>query len=103
MFLIVPGCTTPDTKLFWITNNQGHTNDFLFMAESTNISPLQDNLTHFLTMSELSHLDSIVYRDFGEIYDGKNFRIQVLLKNGTKAGRDYTFILRTFNPDYSSG
>ncbi len=69
------------------------------MAESTNISPIKDSLNYYLTTAEFVQAEKVIYKNFGEIYRNENFRTNMILRIGSKSGRDYKFIIRTFKKD----
>ncbi len=83
---------------FWISETSGNENDFLYMAESTNIPEIKtDSLMYYLTEEEFLSAEKLTFKNFGKIHSSKQFDIYVLLKTGSDIGRDYTFILRTSN------
>jgi hypothetical protein len=95
-------CGGTENKLFWIDKGEQHENDFLFLAESTNIEKLKaDSLNLFLSKDELANYDSgTTYKNFGQIYKGDKFKVFVLLRSIDTQGRDYTFLIRTFDNDW---
>tara|TARA_R110002126_G_scaffold100532_1_gene232107 strand:+ start:2589 stop:3092 length:504 start_codon:yes stop_codon:yes gene_type:complete len=99
LFLILTfgSCSTSEKKLFWISEPSNHRNDFLYMVESTNILPITDSLSYYLTTAEFVQAEKVVYKSFGKIYQNENFKTNVILRIGSKTGRDYEFIIRTFN------
>lgn len=101
-FLLL-NCERTKDKLFWIEQATQHKNDFLFLAESTNVEKLKaDSLTLFLRKDELAIYDSGTtnYKNFGQIYKGDKFKVFVLLRSIDTHGRDYTFLIRTFDNDW---
>jgi hypothetical protein len=96
MILILYNCKISDGKLFWINETETNNNDFLFMAESTNVLPITDSLTYYLTKKEVFAAEKVVFKNFGKIYENENFKVNVLLRIGSQTGRDYKFIIRTF-------
>jgi len=101
--LILLNCGGTKDKLFWIDQTKQHENDFLFLAESTNIKKLKtDSLTLFLRKVEFASYDSVTtsYKNFGQIYKGDKFKVFVLLRSINTQGRDYTFLIRTFGNDW---
>ena len=101
--LLLLNCGGTENKLFWIDKAEQHENDFLFLAESTNIEKLKaDSLNLFLSKDELANYDSGTtnYKNFGQIYKGDKFKVFVLLRSIDTQGRDYTFLIRTFDNDW---
>lgn len=98
--LLLLNCERTNDKLFSIDKPTQHENDFLFLAESTNVENLQpDSLILFLRKDEFIAYDPVTtsYKNFGQIYKGDKFKIFVLLRSIDTDGRDYTFIVRTFD------
>lgn len=96
-------CEKTKDKLFWISETSDERNDFLLMTESTNVETLKvDSLKLFLTAEEFAQFDSasVNFKNFGQIYKSDKFRVFVLLRSIDTYGRDYTFIIRTFNNDW---
>ena len=110
-------CQSDSDKLFLINENTEHRSDFLFMAESTNILPINsDSVRLFLNWDEIEetkYLESniytsdtvlplpVLYKDFGEIYKTDKFKLHVIFRDGNSSnGRDYKFILRTYSLDW---
>lgn len=94
------GCDKKENNIFWISEPDGQKNDLLFMAESTNILPLgSDSLMFYLTKDEFLSAEKLTFKNYGKIYENERFKVHVLLKIGSDSGRDYTFIVRTFNHD----
>ncbi|KAA3639341.1 MAG: hypothetical protein DWQ02_03860 [Bacteroidetes bacterium] len=99
--ILLTACISGDKKLFWIAEPSGHENDFLYMAESTNVPELPpDSLTFYLTSAEILSGEKLTFKNFGTIYKNRAFRLLVLLEEGSGAGRDYTFILRTYDKNF---
>ncbi len=88
-----------EKKIFWISETKGQVNDFIFMAESTNV-PTIDSIG-YLTMEELVSAELLTFKKFGTIHENETFKVIVLLKEGTDTGRDYTFIIRTFDKAFN--
>ena len=98
---ILNSCKDKENILFWISEPNGRENDFLFMAESTNILPIKsDSLIYYLTVEEYLSAEKLSFKNFGKIYENEYFKVIVLLKEGSSFGRDYLFIIRTFNNDF---
>ena len=96
-------CDKPTDKLFWISEQTNQSNDFLFMTESTNVEALKiDSLKLFLRADELQQLDTTTtsFKNFGRIYSGEKFQVFVLLRSINSSGRNYTFIIKTFDNDW---
>lgn len=99
LLLILCQCESSPQKLFWIDPPKGERNDFLFMAESTNVAKLPtDSLEYYLTSKEIIERDSFIFKKFGKIYENELFSLQILLKTKEDSARDYTFVLRTLHP-----
>ena len=101
------GCKKTNDKLFWNSSTTSERNDrlhdLLFMTESTNVETLKvDSLKLFLRADEFAAFDSAStsYRNFGQIHKGDKFRVFVLLRSIDTYGRDYTFMIRTFDKDW---
>lgn len=97
------GCEKTTEKLFWISETTPHRNDFLFLTESANVERLNDDsLKLFLRNDEIVQFDSssTSYKNFGQIYKGERFKVFVLLRSIETFGRDYVFIIRTFDNDW---
>jgi hypothetical protein len=96
--ILLAACETADKNIFWISEHDGQENDFLFMAESTNVPEIKsDSLIYYLTKEEIASAEKLTFKNFGKIHSDKDFDVYVLLKEGSDTGRDYTFIIRTFN------
>lgn len=98
--LLLLNCGGTEDKLFWIDKGEQHENDFLFLVESTNVEKLQaDSLTVYLTKDELVSYNTGTtnYKNFGQIYQGAKFKVFVLLRSIDNQGRDYTFLVRTYD------
>jgi hypothetical protein len=98
--ILIFGCGTPTDKLFWIDESTGQRNDFLFLAEDTNAERLQsDSLKIFLTQSELDSITTppTSYRNFGQISKQDNFKVFVILQEIDTVGRNYNFLIRTYD------
>jgi hypothetical protein len=103
LFCCFLGCKDTDKKLFWISENTGQRNDFLYMAESTNVPVIEgDSLKLFLTPSEIESIvtDSTTFKNFGKIYEGNEFRVHVLLLSMETVGRFYCFLVRTYDKEF---
>lgn len=99
--ILLTACESPEKNLFWISNPYGQEEDFLFMAESTNIPEIKfDSLLFYLTKEEILSAEKLTFKDFGKIHSDKQFDVHILLKEGSDTGRDYTFIIRTFDRDF---
>lgn len=106
-FLIISGCLIMLScnpfadKIFWISAPDNQRNDFLFMAESTNVLPIpSDSLSYFLTDTEIFSAEKVVYKNYGEVYKNDSFKVNILFRIGAKFGRDYQFIIRTYSNDF---
>lgn len=96
-------CEKTSDKLFWISETTEQKNDFLFLAESTNVERLKgDSLKLFLRSEELEQFDSAStsYNNFGQIYKGSKFSAFVLLRSDETGWRDYVFLVRTYGKDW---
>ena len=74
------------------------------MAESTNVPNLSgDSLKLFLSSDERKGLDTstMQYKNFGPIYTTKKFKVFVLLKSIDSFGRDYVFLVRSYNHQWN--
>lgn len=100
IILILSNCKNLDEKLFWINEVETNNNDFLFMAESTNVLPITDSLTYYLTKKEVFAAEKVVFKNFGEIYGNEKFKVNILLRIGSKKGRNYKFIIRTYGENF---
>lgn len=99
--LLLAACESDNRSIFWVSVPSGHENDFLFMAESTNIPKIEsDSTMYFLTKEELFSAERLTFKNFGKIHSDKQFNVYVLLKEGSDIGRDYTFIIRTYDNDF---
>ncbi|MEL6672031.1 MAG: hypothetical protein AAFR61_07555 [Bacteroidota bacterium] len=97
--LILLSCQSQPAKLFWLAEPKGHRNDLLEMAESTNCVPIvPDSLRFFQTEEEIFSAEKQVFKHFGTLHKNERFSLQVILREGSRPGRDYTFFLRTFDP-----
>jgi len=97
-------CDNSQEKLFWISEPDGERNDLLFMAESTNVPNLSiDSLKLFLSHDEMKGLDTSTmwYENFGQIYAAKKFKVFILLKSNDSFGRDYVFLLRSYDHQWN--
>jgi hypothetical protein len=100
-------CEKRKEKLFWISGttnkSRDQLHDLLFMTESTNVEILKvDSLKLFLRAEEFAVLDSAStrFKNFGQIYEGDKFRVFVLMRSIDTYGRNYSFIIRTFDKDW---
>lgn len=102
VFLIVLiACETRNKNIFWISEPNGHENDFLFMVESTNVPEIKsDSLIYYLTKEELFSTKKLTFKNFGKIHSDKRFDVYVLLREASDTGRHYTFIIRTFDINF---
>lgn len=101
--MFLPGCVKSSDKLFWITENSGQKSDFLFLAESGNLPMIgSDSLELFFSRDELNRFekDSIVFRNYGKIYEGEKFKAYILLMSMETTGRFYTFVIRTYDNEF---
>ncbi|WP_299888817.1 hypothetical protein [uncultured Lacinutrix sp.] len=99
--MLMTACESGDKNIFWISEPDGQENDFLFMAESTNTSEIMsDSLMYYLTKEEILSAEKLRFKNFEKIHSNKRFSIYVLLKVGSGIGRNYTFIIRTFDNDF---
>lgn len=99
--ILLTACYSEEKKLFRISESTGQENDFLFLAESTNVPEIKpDSLVLYLTKKEFLSTDKLTFKNFGEIYSNEEFEARILLKERSNKGRDYTFILRTFNSEF---
>lgn len=103
MTVLFFSCETTDDKLFWIDEPTGHRNDLLFLVESTNVAQLRgDSLRLFLTKSEFETIAAppTIYKNFGQIYKQDDFTVFVLLQEIDTIGRNYNFLIRTYDNDF---
>jgi hypothetical protein len=117
LIAILTSCNSKSDKLFWIEKNTKHRNDFLFMAESTNVLPISaDSVRKFLDWEEIEKtklLESqiykndtilphpVIFKNFGEIYKSDKFKLFVIFRDSNDTlCRDYKFILRTYTNDW---
>lgn len=87
------------------------------MTESTNIPDIEvDSLREFLNWDEIKSTrslestiftndtilpDPVRFKNFGEIYKTKGFKVYVLLRIGNDSlGRDYQFLIRSYSMDW---
>lgn len=93
-------CGTGGKIIFEILESDGQENDFLFMAESTNVPEIgPDSTAYYLTKREILSAEKLTIKNFGKIHSDKGFDVYVLLKEGSATGRDYSFIIRTFDKE----
>lgn len=118
LLVIICSCNAESDKLFWIDENKKNRNDFLYMVESTNVKPIHtDSLKLYLTTSEIQETKIIdtntevlmnsefqqksTYKHFGKLIDSADLKLHVILRDRYNSeGRDYQFILRTFDKNY---
>lgn len=101
LFVFLSACKSENKNIFWISEPNGQENDVLFMAESTNIPKIKpDSLVHYLTKEELVSAEKLTFKNFGKIHNNEQFDVFVLLKEGSDEGRDYTFIIRTYDKKF---
>lgn len=99
--ILLTACESGEINLFWISEPNGQENDFLFMAESTNVPEIKsDSLMFYLTKEESSSVEKLTFKNFGKIHSDQRFDVYILLKEGSETKRDYTFIVRTFDRDF---
>lgn len=99
--ILLIACESGERNLFWISEPDGQENDFLFMAESTNVPEIKsDSLMFYLTKEEILSAEKLTFKNFGKIHTNLRFDVYILLKEGSDTGRDYTFIIRTFDSDF---
>ncbi|WP_417443858.1 hypothetical protein [Joostella sp.] len=58
--------------------------------------PITDSLSYYLTSKEILQAKKVTYKNFMEIYKNTNSKVNIILRTGSKTGRDYKFIVRTF-------
>lgn len=101
VFLILTSCMNNEEILFKIKPPTKNTNDFLYMAESSNVAYIpREHILKYLTIQEIGAAELFHYKEFETIYENDTFKILILLKEGSDSGRDYTFILRTINLEH---
>lgn len=101
LMTLFTSCGADEQYLFWIEEPGRQENDFLFMAESTNVLPIgRDSLSYYLTKEEIGIAEKLTFKNFGVIHENENYRAIALLKEGSDPGRDYTFIIRTFDQQF---
>ena len=99
--ILLTACENKERNLFWISEPNGKENDFLFMAESTNIPEIEsDSLMLYLTKEEIFSAEKLTFKNFGKIHSDQRFDVHILLKEGSDTGRNYTFIIRTFDSNF---
>tara|TARA_Y100000589_G_scaffold163298_1_gene155178 strand:- start:426 stop:935 length:510 start_codon:yes stop_codon:yes gene_type:complete len=99
--ILLTACENKERNLFWISEPNGQENDFLFMAESTNIPEIEsDSLMLYLTKEEIFSAEKLTFKNFGKIHSDQRFDVHILLKEGSDTGRNYTFIIRTFDSNF---
>lgn len=100
--IYLPGCEKTDDKLFWINENTEHRSDFLFMAESTNVERLKGDSLKLFFGDQLKTIDttSATFKNFGKIYQGEKFSVFILLQIIEAIGRNYVFIIHTYDRDF---
>lgn len=102
--VFVFSCKTTNDKLFWVDKPSGQENDFLFLVESTNVEQLKgDSLKLFLTRSEFENIGTppTLYKNFGQIHRQDNFTVFVLLQEIDTVGRNYHFLVRTYDNNFN--
>ena len=71
------------------------------MAESTNIREIGlDSIIFYLTVEEFVSAEKLTFKNFGKIHSNQRFDVHILLKEGSGKGRNYTFIIRTFDSNF---
>ena len=101
LIILLTACESEEKNLFWISELIGQENDFLFMSESTNIPEIKsDSLIYYLTKEEIVSAEKLTFKNYGKIHSDNEFEVYVLLKEGSDTGRDYTFIIRTFDREF---
>lgn len=99
--LMLVGCDQQAQKLFWIDPPDQETNDFIYMVESVNVSPIDiDSMGYYLTAKEMSASPTWTYKDYGLIHSTDNYDVRILLKIKEAHGRHYHFILRTYSKSF---
>lgn len=101
LIVLILACEDGNEYIFWISEPDGQRNDFLFIAESTNIPEIApDSLVYYLTQEELVSAEKSTFKNFGKIHSDDRFDVYVLLKEGNGTGREYSFLIRTFDKDF---
>ena len=101
LIIVLTACESEEKNLFWISEPKGQENDFLFMAESTNVPEIKsDSLIYYLTKEEIVSAEKLTFKNYGKIHSDNEFEVYVLLKEVSDKGRDYTFIIRTFDKEF---
>lgn len=73
------------------------------MAESTNVPEIKsDSLMFYLTKEEFLSAEKLTFKNFGKIHSDEQFEVHILLKQGSDTGRDYIFIIRTFDNEFKT-
>ncbi|MEO0790857.1 MAG: hypothetical protein AAFY36_19485, partial [Bacteroidota bacterium] len=49
---------------------------------------------------EIDSVGGVTFRNFGRVHSDKQFDIYVLLRERNGVGRDYTFVVRTFDENF---
>ena len=99
--ILLTACENKERNLFRISEPNGQENDFLFMAESTNVREIGlDSIMFYLTLEEFVSAEKLTFKNFGKIHSNQRFDVHILLKEGSGKGRNYTFIIRTFDSNF---
>lgn len=104
LILVLPRCQPRSDKLFWVSQTTGQQNDFLYLAESTNVPTIKgDSLRLFLNPEEIRAMaiDSSTVKNFGCIHRTERFRVHILLFSMDSHSRFYCFVIRTYDLDFN--
>lgn len=95
------GCTKNENRIFWVDDINGSNNDFLFLAESTNIKKIEkDSLRFYLTNEEIA-FSNTNFKVFQTIYKNEEYIAKILLNSKQDSnGRNYSFEVRTYSQNH---
>jgi len=104
--LLFSNCNEKKDLIFWVDKPTKNRNDFLFLAESTNVKPIpKDSLKYYLSPHEIDELASSelsenrpVFKAFQKIHKANAFNAIILFRSEPNdLGRSYKFIIRTYD------
>lgn len=88
---LLSSCAYNTKKLFFIDSFE----DLIYMTESANVAYINKENMKLLTSNELMH-SKYRYKEYDTIYENEIFKVVIILSL-TEQGRNYNFILRTFD------
>ncbi len=92
--VILSSCKGHKDHLFFIDDYD----DFIFMAEDTNVMELDVQSSFLLTENEKSDANlGYIYKSFGEIYKTEKFKIYIIFSQIREPELNHFFTIRTFN------